>query len=313
MSEKKHYRGRLSQIWIYFGKLVRMFIFQRDWKVLPMAAIIAGLVTFAVGTNMFKTQEGTYSGCFALICVGIWNGFFNSIEVICRERPIIKREHRAGLHITSYIASHMLWQMFLCLAQTGITLFICNLAGIQFPEKGLLTEYGMFDFGLCMFLVTYTADMLSLAISAIVRNTTAAMTVMPFVLMFQLVFSGGLMPLKGAPAKLSNFTITKWGLNTLCTLGDYNSQPQVTLWNTMWQFRSFEMGGQQPVKLYTDYVRKNGLLKDFLLESGKYTMSADFDYTQENLMKCILMLLLMAAVFVIVATIFLEFIDRDKK
>ena len=39
-----HYRGRLEQVRIYLGKLLRMFIYQNDWKVLPMAALVAGMV-----------------------------------------------------------------------------------------------------------------------------------------------------------------------------------------------------------------------------------------------------------------------------
>ena len=122
MEKKEHYSGRIRQTWIYLGKLLRMFIFQNDWKLLPMAAIIAALVTFAVGQNIFKTQEGTLSGCFSLVCVCIWNGFFNSIQSVCRERPIIKREHRSGMHITSYIAAHMIYQLLLCAIQTAITM-----------------------------------------------------------------------------------------------------------------------------------------------------------------------------------------------
>ena len=43
------HRGRIAQIGIYFGKFIRMFVYQSDWKVLPMAALIAGLVGFALG------------------------------------------------------------------------------------------------------------------------------------------------------------------------------------------------------------------------------------------------------------------------
>ena len=43
-----------------------MFVYQSDWKVLPMGALIAALVTFVVGQNMFVTQEGTTTGTFAL-------------------------------------------------------------------------------------------------------------------------------------------------------------------------------------------------------------------------------------------------------
>ncbi len=313
MAEKKRYRGRIAQVWIYLGKQLRMFVFQNDWKMLPMAALIGGLVTFAVGTNMFIYQEGTMNGCFALTCVCVWNGFFNSIQVICRERPIIKREHRAGMHISSYIAAHMIYQMLLCALQTVIILGITMVAGIKFPAESVITGSSIVDFGLTMFLVTYTADMLSLAISAIVKNTTAAMTVMPFVLMFQLIFSGALIVLQGPSERLTDFTITKWGLQSLCAQGNLNTQPQVTLWNTIWEFRAFEWQGQKPVKLFTDQILKNKLLNDFLAESGKYTGKPEFALSAENVLHCWMMLAIMAVLFAVVATLSLELIDRDKR
>ena len=183
-----HYRGRISQIGIYLGKLIRMFVYQSDWKVLPMAALIAGLVTFAVGANLYKTQEGTLQGSFALVCVCIWNGYFNSIQVVCRERPIIKREHRAGMHITSYIAAHMLYQAILCVLQTGIMIGILRLAEVSCPKAGLVTGSFRIDFGISMFLATYASDMMALAVSSVVHTTTTAMTVMPFLLIYQLIF-----------------------------------------------------------------------------------------------------------------------------
>ena len=42
------HRGRGAQIWIYLGKMLRMFVYQNDWKVLPMAALIAGLVGMVI-------------------------------------------------------------------------------------------------------------------------------------------------------------------------------------------------------------------------------------------------------------------------
>jgi hypothetical protein len=107
--------SRIGQIGIFFGKFVRMFVYQSDWKVLPMAALIAGLVGFALGGNFGVSMEGTLTGAFAIVCVCIWNGSFNSIQVICRERGIVKREHRAGMHISSYILAHPMYQLLLCL------------------------------------------------------------------------------------------------------------------------------------------------------------------------------------------------------
>ena len=99
-----HHTGRLSQVGIYLGKQMRFFINESDWKVLPMAAIIAGLVAMVIRRRFFVNMEGSLIGAFALTCVAIWNGCFNSIQAVCRERAIIKREHRSGMHISSRLS-----------------------------------------------------------------------------------------------------------------------------------------------------------------------------------------------------------------
>ena len=159
------HRGRLSQIPIYLGKQIRFFIYQSDWKVLPMATIVAALVGLVIRRDFLQTMEGNLKGAFALTCVAIWNGCFNSIQAICRERPIIKREHRSGMHITSYVASHMIYQFFLCLAQTGLSLYVMGLMGVQFPAEGFMTMTMVTDVGITM-LLWATLEMNRLIISA---------------------------------------------------------------------------------------------------------------------------------------------------
>lgn len=209
MNGKTRYLGRTGQMLIHLRKLLRMFIYQNDWKVLPMAAVIAALVTFVVGGNLFVTQEGTMMGSFALVCICVWNGFFNSIQAVCRERNIVKREHRSGLHMSAYIGAHMIYQMLLCAAQVGITLGILHIAEVKIPESGVIFSSGMFELAFTMFLITYASDMLSLMVSSIVRNTTTAMTAMPFLLIFQLVFSGGFFTLSGAASSITGLTIDR--------------------------------------------------------------------------------------------------------
>ena len=75
-------RGRLEQIRIYLGKFIRMFIYQSDWKVMPMAMVIAAVVGMVVKNTMFRNMENTLLGAFAMSCVCIWNGCFNSIQVV---------------------------------------------------------------------------------------------------------------------------------------------------------------------------------------------------------------------------------------
>ena len=309
---KLRYRGRIAQIGIYFGKFVRMFIYQSDWTVLPIGAVIAALVTFVVGANMFVTQEGTTMGTFALTCVCVWNGFFNSIQVVCRERDIVKREYRSGMHVSSYILSHMLYQFILCLLQTLITLLICRIAGVKFPKEGVITAWGMVDIGITVLLVTFAADMMALMVSCIVKTTTAAMTAMPFLLIYQLIFSGGFFEL-GSADVIKVTTISHWGMDSLCTIGRYNSQPMVTLWNTLVKFKDITVADQKPLLYFLRQVEENNQLEEFRLWSGENNVNPAYEPLVSNVWPAWAALLLMIVLFAAVAMIALKSIDRDKR
>ena len=311
-SEQLEYRGRISQIGIYFKKFLRMFVYESDWKVLPMGAIIAALVIFVACNNMFVTQEGTANGTFALSCVCIWNGFFNSIQVVCREREIIKREHRAGMHISSYIISHMLYQLILCILQTFITILFCMIANIRFPVRGIITPWGIVDFGITVLLITFTADVMSLMVSCIVKTTTTAMTVMPFLLIYQLLFSGSIFEL-GAAEVIKVTTISHWGIVGLCAIGRYNSLPMVTLWNTLFQFKDITVEGQQPVLELLRLIEKNDERDAFLLWSGENNAVPAYESVASNVLTAWGAMLLMILLFAAAALIALKFIDRDKR
>lgn len=313
MDESVKHQGRVAQTFIYLGKFLRMFVYQSDWKVLPMGAVIAGVVTLVVGQNMFVTQEGTLTGAFALVCVCIWNGFFNSIQVVCRERGIIKREHRAGLHMSSYIAAQMIYQLILCSAQTVVTLVICRLTGISLPEVGVVTPIGMADIGITILLVTYAADMMALMVSSIVRSTTTAMTTMPFLLIFQLIFSGGFFALSGFAEKITALTISRWGLDSLCGIGRYNELPMVAMWNSLFQFKDVEFMGQKPIMEIILRIQEEGRVNDFLLFCGAHNQNAAYGSSPENILTNWGVLLLLAAVFAAAAIVALEFIDKDKR
>lgn len=242
-----HHRGRLEQIPIYLAKLLRSFIYQSDWKFLPMAAIIAALVSMVIRRDGFITMEGTMKASFAFTCVAIWNGCFNSIQSICRERNIVKREHRSGMHISSYVIAHMIYQALLCLAQTVITVFVCRYLGVNLKGEGFFTSWQIVDIAITLFFITYASDMLSLLVSSIVHTTTAAMTVMPFLLIFQLVFSGGIFSLPAWTEPISQFTISNYGMKCIAAQADYNNQPMVTAWNTLNKLRDETVGSSVPV------------------------------------------------------------------
>lgn len=310
---RRLHRGRIKQIPIYLGKFFRMFVYQNDWKVLPMSALIAVIVAIVTGKNMFVTMEGTMMGSMALTCVCLWNGCFNSIQSVCRERGIVKREHRSGMHVSAYIGAHMIYQAALCMMQSIITLAVCAYAGMPFPKTGFLTGSIFLDLGVTLFLITYAADMMSLFISCVVRTTTSAMTVMPLVLIVQLVFSGMLFTSGAGSDVYSSLTIARWGMRAICTQANYNALPMVSVWNQLMKFQNMEIMGGYPVYEIAKYMSENGLKEEFLKLSGSMQMNPEYVYTKANVLYSWMHLIVFVLVFALLAMLVLRRVDRDKR
>ena len=104
------------------------------------------------------------------------------------------------------------------------------------------------------FLITYASDMMSLLISCIEKTTTAAMTIMPFVLIFQLLFSGAVFILQGGAEVISDFTIAKAEICAICAVVGYNNLPTRLTWNMLNQFKEYTIEGIQPIKFFVQKI-----------------------------------------------------------
>lgn len=215
--------SRVGQIQIYVGKCFRIFLHEKGWKSLLSAALITLIIASVTGSAMFEAAQATRNGAFALVCACIWIGIFNSIQSICRERAIIKREHRTGLHISAYVIAHMIYELVLCLLETLIVTLIIFLTNLNhFPAEGVFLP-PLLELVITFFLIIYSSDVLGLLVSGIVKSEMTAMTVMPFILIVQLVMSGMIFALEGASRIVAYFTISKWGVNAICTTANVNS------------------------------------------------------------------------------------------
>jgi len=213
----------IGQIKVYAAKCFRLFMADRQWKNFVSAFIIIFLICLVTGDDMFREYTATKKGAFAVICACIWVGLFNSIQSVCHERAIIKREHRTGLRISSYICAHVIYEFALCALETLIlfTAFMLrNLQNIPKPNGSIGTP--AFDIYVTMLLVVFGSDMLALIISCTVKKESTAMTVMPFVLIIQLIMSGMLFDLEGVTEVISRFTLSRWGLNAIMTVANTN-------------------------------------------------------------------------------------------
>lgn len=180
-----------------------------------MGVIITILVMAVTEKKMFETFEGSKSGLFALVCVCIWVGIFNSIQLVCREKnDIVKDELDKSLHATAYMAAHFIYQFFLCLIQSFIVFiifyaFVADKGDIGSPIAYLIT----------IFLVMYASDAMAFVISTAVPNPIVAMTVMPLLLLIQLVMAGVLFELGNTTSAFANLTVSKWGMVAFGKIG----------------------------------------------------------------------------------------------
>lgn len=263
-----------GQFRIYLGKCFRLFTTEKQWKNFISAFIIILLVCMVTSDNMFKKYADTRNGAFAIICGCIWIGLFNSIQSICRERDIIKREHRTGLRISAYVMSHVVYELFLCAVESLIVLAVMLLKNFNhLPPSGLVLLMPL-DLYLTLLLVTFSSDMIAVLISSIVKTQNTAMTVMPFVLIIQLVMSGAVFELKGFTSAISWLTVSKWGLNGICAIANTS-------------------GGVRDGYIYSRATGANPKVDTLLVVWG--------------------VLLLFALVYILLSMLFLRLVDRDER
>lgn len=212
------YISRMGQVEVYTGKCFRIFRHEKGWKSFLTSGLIMILISCVTGEDMFQAYGQTRNGAFALVSACIWIGIFNSIRSICRERDIIKREHRTGLHVSSYIIAHMVFEAVICLGEAVIAALIVWIANIShYPEWGIAGP-AQVELLITFFLIIYSSDAMGILISSVVKNENSAMTVMPFALIIQLVMAGTIFELSGVTKAVSSLTISRWGQAAICAV-----------------------------------------------------------------------------------------------
>ncbi len=186
--------------------------------------VITLLVMLVIKKNMFVNFEGTKSGFFALICVCIWIGIFNSIQLVCREKnDIVKDELDKSLRATSYMAAHFIYQLALCAIQSlSVFIIFYMIIGSKAEFSGNAISYFI-----TIFLVMYASDAMAFVLSSAVPTPIVAMTIMPLLLLIQLVMAGVLFPLEGMSETVANFTVSKWGMSAFGNIGSICDIPSV--------------------------------------------------------------------------------------
>jgi ABC transport system ATP-binding/permease protein len=144
------------------------------------AQIIQDSIIPGAGGN---AQKILFIMAFAAVMFGCLNG----AREIVKEAPIYRRERTVNLGIVPYMFSKIIVLGALCLLQSLILVVMVNLKA-PFSDSIILPPF--IEIYISMALTSLAGLMIGLAISAIVPNSDRSMSIVPIVLIPQVIFSG---------------------------------------------------------------------------------------------------------------------------
>lgn len=224
--ESRRSKAGFSQMFILIARY--MLLIKNDVQRLALLfaqpILIALLLSIVANENSFYLYDDTKSILFSLSCAGIWIGLFNSIQEICKERAILKREYMGNLKLSYYTISKFFVQTLLGAVQALLMTAIFSVM-VGHPEEGILLNDPFLETFVTVWLTIEASMAIGFVISALVKNGDRAMTMAPFVLIIQLLFSGILFRLEGMGSKIAYFTVSKWSVEALGSTAILNDLP----------------------------------------------------------------------------------------
>lgn len=184
------------------------------------APIVAVLLTFVSTEDLYTSYDDTKAILFSLGCASIWLGLMNSVQEICKEKVILQKEHMSDLKLSTYLLSKFIVQGILAFIQATLMVFIFQEIVGSSSHSILIDSY--WDIQIICFLSILSSAALGLCISAIVKNSNIAMSIIPLILVPQLLFSGMLFKLEGIGDFISNFILCRWSVEGLGTSANLN-------------------------------------------------------------------------------------------
>ena len=159
---------------------------------------------------------------FMLATVSVWFGIINAAREIVKEQPIFERERLVNLKIGPYLASKVIVLSLLVLLQTLVLLGMLALRVGFPPDTGVLLPPLLETF-VTLLLTSLAGMALGLAISAGSSSADRAISIVPLVLIPQILFAGLIFKIEGLATPLSWLTISSWSMDALGVSIDLNS------------------------------------------------------------------------------------------
>ncbi|MEY9841662.1 ATP-binding cassette domain-containing protein [Streptacidiphilus sp. EB103A] len=178
---------------------------------------VMGAMTHALAGR--RLDQSTALNALLILCVGgVLTGAANAVRELVKERVIYQRERAVGLSRSAYLCSKIVVLGTVTVVQ-AVVLTMVGLIGVKLRPQG---GGGVFlppliEITLAVALLSFTAMMLGLLISALVRKEEVTMPLLVLLAIVQVVFCGALLPLNGVPVldQLSWLVPARWALGAM--------------------------------------------------------------------------------------------------
>ncbi|MDN3293226.1 FHA domain-containing protein [Streptomyces ficellus] len=154
-----------------------------------------------------------------ILCVGgVLTGSANAVRELVKERTIYRRERAVGLSRSAYLMSKVVVLGLITVVQ-AVVLTLVALVGVPLNVpggKGVLMP-PLVELALAVALLSFTAMMLGLFVSALVRKEEVTMPLLVLLAIVQVVFCGGLLKIHGALVleQLAWFVPSRWAFGAM--------------------------------------------------------------------------------------------------
>jgi hypothetical protein len=181
------------------------------WLLVAQAPLIAGLIGLSLlyGPTDVAFTKPKNTILFLLALIAVWFGCSNAVRELVKERPIYLRERMVNLRILPYLASKVAVLGALALVQCVLFLVILD-AWFGIP--------GRFPLLLgAMWLASLVGILMGLAVSALAATADRAMTLLPILLIPQVLFTfpAVQMDMKGPAGVIARAMPTWWSFDLL--------------------------------------------------------------------------------------------------
>ncbi|MCM9077809.1 MULTISPECIES: ABC transporter ATP-binding protein/permease [Streptomyces] len=178
---------------------------------------VMGAMTRALAGNSL-TAETALNALFILCVGGVLIGAANAVRELVKERVIYQRERSVGLSRSAYLMSKVVVLGAITVAQ-AVVLTLVGLAGVEINAPG---GRGLFmpplmEITLAVALLSVTAMLLGLLISALVTKEEVTMPLLVLLTIVQVVFCGSLLKLTGVAVieQLAWFVPARWAMGAM--------------------------------------------------------------------------------------------------